>query len=823
MKKFSLVLVLLFTFTINVHAAVDSSKNEIFKINGKTIYSTTTLDGLSSLLGSPKLVTMSAFGGNTYSYYPTDYSWYFQVETDSNGKIQAYGGLGENFAGKNYSYHDPKSNRYSFLKGIALEDSDDLVYGEYDYMQTSYSAVQNYWHNYEKMEELYTYDLQKTSILVSKVIAKMFNKDFPQEVISEEIYYKNVNLKKNNSDLYNYARDNQKTSELSLVHASYSSEFYECLPNPLLLAGDTRRFSMPSEFKYFLYDINIKDYGNYYSTVRYDTTKMFVNPSFLIERKGVSYTEDELNKLALAKEQYNLYTTHGEQYTASGANFWDETAVWDNLPLKAGKINSQVLTFVTDYLNVARVGLGLNPYIIDFTMSNAAQHKAVLSYYLQTHGYDGGHDPEKIPEIDQSFYDIAQSHMSGENLFTGNVQNSIIFALNDGYSGDPSCGHRYNLLDPYFTNIGLGQAGEGLSFQIQGAHKFEGYQRNDTELVAWPSNGIFPMDLAYNGIGYWTAKFYKSNYDVSSLTSVVVKNLSTDATYEIKKGSLSADQRLITYGKTEVSFLDENIAYQSGDVFEITLKNIKKDGKTEDYSYRSVFYSFYQNSEGNTATGITLDKKKITLFKGETTTLNAIVNPSEAKNKLLDFSSSVSEVASVRQDGFITALTPGKTTIVVKSENGLIETAEVTVLDATLEKSVINLSVGTSEQIKIKILPDGETASDITYSYKSNNTPVASVDGSGLVTANSNGEATITITSNKGHTWECKVIVSDYIKGDLNIDKKVDMLDAYMALRIALMLNDPTNLQLTIGDMDNTNKIDMLDTYIILRTALKIS
>ena len=70
-------------------------------------------------------------------------------------------------------------------------------------------------------------------------------------------------------------------------------------------------------------------------------------------------------------------------------------------------------------------------------------------------------------------------------------------------------------------------------------------------------------------------------------------------------------------------------------------------------------------------TGVTLDKTTLSLEVGSTATLNATIAPSNASYKAVGFTSSDDTVATVDNDGLVTAVAPGTADITVESiENG---------------------------------------------------------------------------------------------------------------------------------------------------------
>ena len=80
--------------------------------------------------------------------------------------------------------------------------------------------------------------------------------------------------------------------------------------------------------------------------------------------------------------------------------------------------------------------------------------------------------------------------------------------------------------------------------------------------------------------------------------------------------------------------------------------------------------------------GISLNKDTIpSLYVDETITLTATITPSDATNKELTWTSSNSEVATVDKKGVVKGIKAGKTTIIVKSNNGKSSSCEVTVVN----------------------------------------------------------------------------------------------------------------------------------------------
>ena len=164
-------------------------------------------------------------------------------------------------------------------------------------------------------------------------------------------------------------------------------------------------------------------------------------------------------------------------------------------------------------------------------------------------------------------------------------------------------------------------------------------------------------------------------------------------------------------------------------------------------------------------TGVTLDQAELSLYTGESKTLIATVQPSDATIQNVTWESSNTEVATVDANGKVTAEGEGEATITVTTaEGGKTATCAVTVTAApvpvsgvSLNKDSTSLTVGDTETLTATITPDNATNKNVTWS--SDTPSVASVNN-GVVTAVAPGTATITATTvDGGFTAICTVTV----------------------------------------------------------------
>ena len=152
-------------------------------------------------------------------------------------------------------------------------------------------------------------------------------------------------------------------------------------------------------------------------------------------------------------------------------------------------------------------------------------------------------------------------------------------------------------------------------------------------------------------------------------------------------------------------------------------------------------------------TGVTVNFTSRSIKVGETTEIEATVEPADATNKNVTWSTSDENVATV-EDGVITGVAAGNATITVTTEDGgFTADCEVTVTSIAVESISLNLEntslkIGATVELVATVLPEDATNKEVTWS--SDNTAVATVDN-GIVTGLSEGTAVIKATTVDGN------------------------------------------------------------------------
>ncbi len=163
-------------------------------------------------------------------------------------------------------------------------------------------------------------------------------------------------------------------------------------------------------------------------------------------------------------------------------------------------------------------------------------------------------------------------------------------------------------------------------------------------------------------------------------------------------------------------------------------------------------------------TGISLTNTELLMIEGNTADLIAIVRPDDATDKTVTWSTSDPAIATVDDNGIVTAIKQGNAIITAASSNGIQAVCYVTVVPAivavteiTVSHNELTLIEGDFFTLTATIKPDDAT--DKTVTWKSSDRAVAIVSEDGVVTAVSVGTAVIYASSSNGLTDECVVTV----------------------------------------------------------------
>ena len=195
------------------------------------------------------------------------------------------------------------------------------------------------------------------------------------------------------------------------------------------------------------------------------------------------------------------------------------------------------------------------------------------------------------------------------------------------------------------------------------------------------------------------------------------------------------------------------------------------------------------------------------LWVGETGTVTATVLPDDTTDKSVSYKSSDEAVATVDENGTVTAIGAGEAVITVTTTDER-ATAEVTVEvrqqaeDITISESEKTVSVDDVFTLTADVLPADAYNKDVIWS--SSDEEVLTVVN-GEVTAHKTGEATITVKSaeNEEIKAECKVKVIRYISSIAFTEESITVIKGEKhQLETVILPDDATEKKLTFSSSD---------------------
>ncbi len=289
------------------------------------------------------------------------------------------------------------------------------------------------------------------------------------------------------------------------------------------------------------------------------------------------------------------------------------------------------------------------------------------------------------------------------------------------------------------------------------------WESSNTSIVSVNSSGT----ITANAIGGPVTITATSDVNPSATTSVEVTVVKTDVTgLTVDPTSLDlnlGDNATITTTIEPDNATNTNIIWTTSDdaVVTVTDGEVSSVGTgtatvtatAEDNS--SVFVEIPVTVSGNLVTDINISPDNETIIMEDDVTLSAEVLPSNASDKTVTWSSSNTDIATVNSAGVVTGVAVGTVTITATANDGsdVIGTATITVepilvTDITVSPATATVITSETEQLTVSVLP--ANATDKTVTWSSDNTDVATVDETGLVSAVSPGSAIITATATDG-------------------------------------------------------------------------
>lgn len=207
-------------------------------------------------------------------------------------------------------------------------------------------------------------------------------------------------------------------------------------------------------------------------------------------------------------------------------------------------------------------------------------------------------------------------------------------------------------------------------------------------------------------------------------------------------------------------------------------------------------------------TGLTINCTSVKLGEGSTKTILPTVQPADATDRSVTWTSSNKAVATVSTTGKVVAVKPGTATITCKTtDGGFTAKCAVTVITPVtsikLSPSAFDIYTGSTRVITATVSPS--TATDKSVTFKSSDTKVATVSSTGTVKGIKAGYAVITVKSADGKcTAQCAVNVLQKVTSVTLDPTKTCYVGQVVSLGASVAPADATNKKLTYTSSDTS-------------------
>lgn len=213
-----------------------------------------------------------------------------------------------------------------------------------------------------------------------------------------------------------------------------------------------------------------------------------------------------------------------------------------------------------------------------------------------------------------------------------------------------------------------------------------------------------------------------------------------------------------------VNATDKKLSFSSSDESVVTVTPdgvIAAAGRTGEatiYISSETLYKECRVEVRRAVKGVSLSASDLSFYADQPTTakLTANVIPADATNKNVKWKSSDTSVAGVDSDGNVSTCGVGTATITAVTEDGGFKAQcivrstvyNISVKGVFITNPVNEIPVGTDYALTSMIYPESARNKAITWGTSDSN--VISVDGNGMLHANAEGYATITVTAENG-------------------------------------------------------------------------
>ena len=276
------------------------------------------------------------------------------------------------------------------------------------------------------------------------------------------------------------------------------------------------------------------------------------------------------------------------------------------------------------------------------------------------------------------------------------------------------------------------------------------FTSNNNDIVTVDEDGV--MSAVGNGSTTIDVEAFGETFEVDVTVETSIKKVTLDETnIEMAKGEEKTISATVEPSDTTMS---KELTWESSNPDVVT---VDENGKIEAISGgRATITATSINGVSASLnvvvnvpiTNATINKESLTMNKGDEEQLEVTIEPSDATDQKITWTTDDDEVATVDENGKVTAVGAGETTITAKVGSFTLTTdVEVVVPIEKIELNETSIEMlPTQEKNLSVIITPNDTTEDTTVRWESNNPDVVSVDNNGVISALKSGNATITAT-----------------------------------------------------------------------------
>lgn len=426
-------------------------------------------------------------------------------------------------------------------------------------------------------------------------------------------------------------------------------------------------------------------------------------------------------------------------------------------------------------------GEGSNVFTIQYELDGGVNSEENPSSYTVGQGVPDLQPPTKFEHNFEGWYLDAAFQNKADSISTEMSGNVVLYAKWSLYNYD----HKID----YNTNYGFnGENNPSGYYEGVGVHKLDDAYRRGYTFEGWylrDKNEPFTKQITFidaNSVGdiYIDAKFTPNTYQVFYETGdgVLPEDTIYEYTYSVGLDSLAVPT--LETKRFEGWYLDEELTEQVSSIGKDTIDDI-------------TLYAKWKDAE---AESIRLNINDITVHQDFAAQLSVTeILPEDTVDKSVTYRSDDLTIALVDEQGKVTGIAPGNTTVYAKV--GEIENAcKVTVLPYTVSFAMSNYSVKTTKNVATRVLTE---QGDVVKSYTSSNVKVASVNNKGVVKGIKTGTVKITVETVKGARAVCTVKVTKNVVKT----KKITLSKS----KVTLKKNATFQIKAKISPSDSTEGI----------------